>query len=168
MTKALFLVVPDGFRDEEYSVPKEIFERNNIEVVTSSTQEGELTGKLGQTTAHIDILLDDINPLDYDTVLIVGGSRYYWNNDKVISIVKELSSADKVVSAICSSCAILVQSGVAVNKNLTSFPGEKELEEIKKLGGNYTGNDVEVDGKIVTACGPEAAEEFANKIVELL
>jgi protease I len=39
---------------------------------------------------------------------------------------------------------------------------------MKWKGATYTGNPVEVDGHIVTANGPEAAEEFAQAVVKLM
>jgi protease I len=39
---------------------------------------------------------------------------------------------------------------------------------LEKKGVKYTGRNVEVDGKIVTANGPEAAEEFGKAILKLL
>ena len=42
------------------------------------------------------------------------------------------------------------------------------MENIKNEGAIYTGNSVEVDGKIVTGNGPTAAKEFGEKIAELL
>ena len=34
--KALFVIAPERFKDEEYYIPKEILENNDIEVVTAS------------------------------------------------------------------------------------------------------------------------------------
>jgi protease I len=39
---------------------------------------------------------------------------------------------------------------------------------LKGGGATYTGNDVEEDGKIITACGPKAAKAFGEAIVKAL
>jgi len=50
--------------------------------------------------------------------------------------------------------------------NATVFPsGAKEL---KDNGAVYTGKNVSVDGRIITADGPASAEAFANTIVKFL
>ena len=57
MRQALFCIVPDGFRDEEYSIPRDAFIDAGFKVVTASTVLGELRGKKDLTTAHVDLLL---------------------------------------------------------------------------------------------------------------
>lgn len=168
MIKALFLIVPNGFRDEEYSIPKEIFERNNIQVITSSSVGGKLTGKKGLTTANVDILLKDVAPSDYDTVVIVGGQKTFWDDPKIIQILQELNRKGKPIGAICSSAVLPAQAGLMQGKNGTAFPGPEELRELEKHQVIYRGNAVETAGNIVTANGPEAAENFAKELVKLL
>ncbi len=168
MTKALFLIVPDGFRDEEYSIPKEIFEKNGIEVITGSTVKGPLTGKKGLTTASVDILLDDVNSSDYACILIVGGQKTFWHNEKLISLIKEMSKQNKIIAAICISGVIPAQAGLMQGKRGTAFETPESLAEMKKYGVIYKGNPVEVDGNIVTANGPAAAKDFANEAVKLI
>ena len=36
---------------------------------------------------------------------------------------------------------------------------------LAKFGATYTGNSVEVDGKIVTATGPDTAKDWAEAIL---
>jgi protease I len=39
---------------------------------------------------------------------------------------------------------------------------------LEEKGAIYTGKPVEIDGKIVTGSGPQAAQEFALAIIKLL
>ena len=39
--KAALVIASDGFRDEEYFVPREILEKSGMDVVTVSDTEGE-------------------------------------------------------------------------------------------------------------------------------
>jgi len=41
-------------------------------------------------------------------------------------------------------------------------------EYLGNKGAKYTGEDVTVDGKIVTANGPPAAQEYAEKLWNIL
>ena len=43
-----------------------------------------------------------------------------------------------------------------------------EISKIKKLGAHYIDKNVVVDGHLVTANGPEAAEEFGKTLLNLL
>jgi protease I len=58
-----------------------------------------------------------------------------------------------------------VNAGILNGKKATSFPSERD--NINAVG-TYTGNAVEVDGKIITGNGPQAAKEFGKKIAESL
>ncbi len=42
------------------------------------------------------------------------------------------------------------------------------IKLLEENGAEYTGANVEQDGKIVTANGPQAAKEFAEKIIEFI
>ncbi len=168
MSKALFLIVPDGFRDEEYSIPKTIFEKNNIQVITSSTVGGKLTGKCGLTTASVDILLKDTQAKDYACIVVVGGQKTFWHNPKIISLIQEIYKDNKAIGAICSSGVLPAQAGLLNNKKGTAFPGVEEIAELKKYGVVYNAQPVEQEGNIVTADGPAAAKLFAEKLVALI
>ncbi len=46
------------------------------------------------------------------------------------------------------------------------FRTDETVSELKKAGANISGAPVEVDGKIITGRGPEAAKEFGRKVLE--
>jgi len=167
MKKIVFVVAPQKFRDEEYIEPKEILEHAGFQVVTASTVLGEIYGKI-KIKAKSDILVKDINEKDYDAIFFVGGpgASVYFNDTFVHNLVKLFLNAKKIVSAICSAPRILANAGILKGKNATVFPdGEDDLI---KGGANYTGNNVEIDGNIITGNGPQSAKEFAETLVKML
>lgn len=163
----LMIIASNNFRDEEYNYPREIFERDGATVIVASSTKKEVTGMLG-TKVIPDILMSEVNIDDYDAVIFVGGSgaNEYWENEKAHEIAKEAYNKGKVIGAICISPVTLARAGLLKGKKATVYPSE--IENIKKEGVIYTGNSVEVDGKIVTGDGPSAAKEFGMKIAELL
>lgn len=163
----LIIIASNNFRDEEYNHPREIFEVEGATVTVASTTKKEVTGMLGMKVTP-DILISEVNIDDYDAVVFVGGSgaNEYWEDKKAHEIAKEAYSKGKVIGAICISPVTLARAGLLKDKKVTVYPSE--IENIKKEGAIYTGNSVEVDGKIVTGDGPSAAKEFGKKIVELL
>lgn len=165
VAKALFIIAPENFKDEEYFTPKSVLEANNIEVVTASL-ETEATS-VGGKKQRADILLDQATT-DYDAIVFIGGAgaSVYFDNPKAHSLAKEFNNQGKIVAAICIAPSTLANAGVLEGKKATVFPSEKDNLEDK--GTTYTGDDVTVDGNIITANGPAAAEEFGNKIVEKL
>jgi protease I len=168
MKKILFLIVPDGFRDEEYAIPKKIFEANGYTVTTVSTVLGSLTGKRGLVTATVDRLLSEVSADDYAAVVIVGGQSTFWNNQNIINLLKEMHAQNKVIGAICSSAVLPAQAGLLTGLKATAFPGEPERKELKKYKVINTEAPVEVAGNIVTGRDVDASEQFARAILGLL
>jgi protease I len=165
--RALFLIVPNGFRDEEYSVPKKMFEAKGIAVITGSTVLGQLTGKRKLTTATVDVLLQTAVAKDYDCLVIVGGQDTFWYNEKIITLLRELQAAHKPIGAICLSGVLPAQAGLMQDQRATAFETPESVADLKKNGAIYTGEAVTVSGNIVTANGAEAAAQFADELLKL-
>ncbi|MDR1113548.1 MAG: DJ-1/PfpI family protein [Candidatus Margulisbacteria bacterium] len=164
----LFLIVPNGFRDEEYAVPKRVLEEAGFEVVTASTLLGKLRGKKDLVTARVDITLDKVNSADYQGLMIVGGQKTYWHNETVLRLCSEFHAAGKLVAAICISGAIPAQAGLMRDRQLTTFPDVDAIESIQQNGGVYINKPVVVSDNVITADGPAAAEEFGKAMVKFL
>jgi protease I len=94
------------------------------------------------------------------------GSNTYWHDETVHNLAKEANHAGKVVSAICLAPVTLANAGLLKGKTATAYPSAESY--LKWKGATYTGNSVEIAGNIVTAKGPEAAEEFARAVARLL
>lgn len=165
--RVIMIVANRNFRDEEYKMPREILESQGIEVKVASSSMHTCRGMLG-TMVLPDMLITDVNVLDYDAVIFVGGSgaSEYWNDPTALSIAKECNIENKLLCAICIAPVTLANAGVLRGKKATVF--SSEAGKLKDKGANYTGSDVEVDGKIITANGPTAAAKFGETIASLL
>ncbi|WP_028843143.1 DJ-1/PfpI family protein [Thermodesulfobacterium thermophilum] len=165
--KILMIIAHQNFRDEELLIPKELFEKEGYEVVIASSSLKPAKGMLGALVTP-QILLDQVEVKDYDAIVFVGGigAQEYFHNTKAHKIAKEALSQGKVLGAICLAPRILAEAGVLKGKKATVWSSEGKVLEEK--GAEYTGKPVEVDGKVVTGSGPQAAEEFAKSILKLL
>lgn len=165
--KILIIIAPINYRDEEYEQPRKVFEENGYAITVASKRVSEATGSIGGRTP-IDMDIEDVKPADYDGIVFVGGpgATIYFNDETVLNLAKQAKQLDKVVGAICIAPSILANAGVLNGKKATSFPSEQD--NITKNGGTYTQESVTVDGKIVTADGPNSAQVFGEKIVEVL
>ncbi|MFC1511217.1 DJ-1/PfpI family protein [Candidatus Margulisiibacteriota bacterium] len=166
LKKAAIIIAFQRFRDEEYAEPKAVLEKAGIEVTTASTQTGTATGKLG-LPAKVDITLDQLNVADYDAVLFIGGpgSFDYYDNPLCHKIAQETIKQGKILGGICAAPGILANAGVLKGKKATMF---SDTGIFAKGGATYTGKGVEVDGKIITATGPETAKAWGEKITAAL
>lgn len=167
MTMVLLVVAQNGFRDEEYFKPKAVLESVGYSVVTGSVKAGIARGKLGGT-AKVDVALSDVKVADYAGVVFVGGpgSADYFTDKTTLNLAREAYQKEKIVGAICIAPGILARAGILKGKKATVFPSEAET--LKKEGAHYLNLPVVVDGKIITADGPDAAEEFGKELVKAL
>ncbi len=168
--KALIILVPKDFRDEEFNVPKERLEAAGVDVTVAGLESGSARGMLG-LSAEPDVLLDEVNVSDFDVLLVPGGRgsiQYLWNNSMVLQLVKQAYSEGKVVASICLSGVVLANAGILEGKNATVFPTQDTVRILKEKGANYLDKGVVVDGNIITAKGPENAAEFTDAILRKL
>jgi len=167
--KVAIVIAFRDFRDEEYFIPKEILERAEIEIKTVSSQKGTAIGADGGE-AEVDILLEDLNPADFEAIIFVGGRGClkYLDNEDSYRIVKEAVSQNKILASICVSPVILAKTGVLQGKRATVWSSTFDKSTIKILkenGAIYQDELVVVDGKIITGNGPGASEKFGKTII---
>lgn len=165
--KILFILADRDFRDEEYTQPRSVFENEGIEIKVANESGGESQGVSG-TKVQADLNLDQVVASDYDAIIFVGGAGaiQYFDNDTIWQIARDAFKHNKIVAAICIAPVILAKAGILKGKKATVF--ESGRQHLEANGAIYTGNAVEIDGNIITANGPNAAENFAKTIIELL
>jgi len=164
---AVIIIAFEGFRDEEYVEPKKILEKAGIEVTTASSKVGIAKGKLG-ISVKVDISLKEVNILDYDAIIFVGGpgSYAYFDDPVAQGIARDAVKEQKILAAICAASAILANAGVLKGVKAACFAGVSDI--LKEKGAVYDPSGLGVDGKIITADGPAHAKQFGEKIVKAL
>ncbi len=172
MKKIIFFIAQKNFRDEEYFIPKNIFEKNQFRTETASISRGMAIGSEGGD-AVISLSLDDVNVDDFDAFVFVGGggALIYLDNEKVYSIIKEARTKKKVIGAICIAPVILAKAGILEGVRATVWSSSMEKRPIKALKENkaiYVDEGVVVDKSIITAKGPSFSNDFAKKIIDIL
>jgi len=167
LKKAVMVISHEGFRDEELLQPKEVLEKNGIEVKVASTDLALAKGKLGASIKP-DILFKDVNMSDFDAIIFIGGPGCvtYWNDHYAHKLLSESASSGKITAGICGAAVTLARAGVLTGKRATVFPGESK--ELINNGADYTARPFERDGNIITASGPAAAYVFGKEIAAAL
>ena len=166
MAKILSVISPEEYQDIEYDDSKKALEKNGHTVITSSTAP-EAHGKYGGIQ-KTDVLLDDVNPEDYDAICFIGGPgcHDYFDDPVAHNLAKAFLNSNKLTTAICAAPSILANAGLLKGVNATCFSGQ--ADNLKKRGANYIGSHVEQDSLIITADGPNSAKAFGEKIAEAL
>jgi len=165
--KILMVVAPKDFRDEEYTMPRTMFEDAGASVKVASTKAGTATGVSG-AEAPVDLLASAAKAADYDAVVFVGGPGMvaHLGNADFVRLAKESAQAGKVTAAICVAPTILANAGVLKGVEATAWPDQEGA--LKAKGATWSSKAAVRSGKIVTANGPEAAHEFALLVIEAL
>lgn len=168
----LMVIAYKDFRDEEYLKTKYLFQVAGGKIKTASTQKGTAVGADGNTV-EVDVLIKDANLADYDAVIFIGGSGAltYLDNEDSYKLARETIADNKVLGSICISPVVLAKAGVLKGKKATVWTSLMDKSAVKILeenGATFQDKSVIADGKIITGNGPDASDEFAMKIIEIL
>jgi protease I len=190
--KVLLFLAYQGYQPVEYGDSRHILEKAGIKVLVASTQEGFAQAKpsvnhvatckdshCGEVDpayaryakAPVDVVLNDVNPNDYDGIFLIGGpgGLEYLDNETVYDLLKTTATSKIPFGAICVSPRILAHAGLLDGKMATGWDGDGKLDEIFEMFKvNRVHAPVVVDGSIITADGPRSAKKFGAAIVELL
>ena len=157
-----------GFEEIETATVVDVLRRCGVQVAITGLKPHTIKGAHGMKFVS-DTLIDDVDVKDFDAVVIPGGSPGYVNlreDSRVLAMVKEAFSSNKLLAAICAAPAVLSDAGILRNKNCTIYPGmETELE---KGGGKPRKDLVVEDGNIITSQGPATALLFVFRLAERL
>jgi protease I len=164
---ALMVIAPEVFRDEEYIEPKIVLEDGGVRIKTTSVEAGPCYGKI-RAIVVAEAPIAEINPAAYHAVLFIGGAgaSVFFDDPAAHELARTMYEDGKVVAAICIAPSTLAHAGLLDGKKATAFESQKE--DLEAHGAIFTGNPVEVDGRIVTANGPEAATAFGEAVLKVL
>ncbi len=162
----LLMVFADGFEDVEAVATRDVLIRAGIEVVDASlNQDGTVTAS---HKLHLNGLkrLSELNLSEFRGIILPGGSRgvnNLLNSNEVISLVKRFYEEEKLVCAICAAPMVLGKAGILHDKFFTCYPGCEV-----GLDGVYTGDEVNVLDRIITARSMLYSIPFGLAIIEKL
>jgi protease I len=170
--RILMAIAFRDFRDEEYFTPKRIFGEAGFEVDTASNKNGVAIGADGGE-AEADFMFSEISAFNFDALIFVGGPGCLraLDNEDSYRLAKSFVFQNKVLGAICIAPVILAKAGILTGKKATVWSSSMDKSAIgilQERGAIFQASPVVVNGKIITASGPEAAEEFGKEIVKVL
>ncbi len=165
MKKALLVIAPKGFQDVELNGTRTSLEKMKFEIVIASTEAGTCVGKFGgMETATV--ALSNVHVDNYDRIAFIGGPGAEDLIDDIYAKATAMLAVEHGIplGAICIAPLILANAGLLQGKNATCWDKNgKQFAFLEKNGAIVDHFDpVITDGLIVTANGPDAAEEFGR------
>lgn len=163
--QVVFFLANKEFRDEEYIDTKEVLDQFDIGSKISAIEPGECFGTAGLNLA-VDLSVDEINTEQFNGIVFIGGTgaEQFLNDTSVHALAKSFLNAGKVVAAICWAPAMLGIAGLLNGKKATVWSGAKD--NLTEGGATYTAEGITVDGKIITANGPDSSTAFGQAIAK--
>jgi protease I len=175
MKRVAVIIAPEGFQDTEFGIPYEMFVNAGLITHVYSTKQGTAHGKLG-VIYDVKYTLDSLDYKRYDALVFVGGPGTPMVRDfeGIYPILRDANKDGKIIAAICWSPTILAKAGILKDKKATVWNGHdpefkvKTSEYLTQKGAKFTGEEITVDGNIITANGPLVAERYGKTILKKL
>ena len=169
--KKVAILAADMFERIELEEPRKALEDAGADVEIVSIHDGEIQGFDHFDPANavkVDRTVEEASPDDYDALLVPGGvgnPDQLRGDESAVSFVRGFHDAGKPMAVICHGPWVLVESGVVRGKRLTSWP---TLEtDIRNAGGEWTNEEVVVDGNLVTSRKPDDIPAFNREMLRI-
>ena len=165
--KRVLQLVSNDFEDLELWCPVMRLREAGVTVDLAAEKPGLYHGKYG-VPCDAPLSFQDLDAKDYDGILIPGG----WAPDKlrrfpkVLSLVRELNDAGKLIGIICHAGWVLASAEILEGKKVTSTPGIKD--DMRHAGAEWLDEPVVVDGNLVSARRPPDIPAYEKALVEVL
>lgn len=157
------------FEDDEFKIPYDRLRAANHEVVVIGTELGEtLSGKNGKIIATVQCTPEQVEPSDFDAVVIAGGySPDHLRTDPLmVDFVRRFAALERPLAAICHGPQLLIEADLVANKKITSWPSVRK--DLQNAGAHWIDQAVCIDGPLISSRKPDDLEEFSQAIIERL
>ncbi len=168
--KRIAILATNGFEQCELEVPRDWLKEAGALVVVVSPEQGEIKGwdkKDWGRPVPVDRPLSAVKAADYDALVLPGGqiNPDLLRVDKTaLALIKDFYNSGKTVAAICHAPWLLIETGLARGKTMTSYHSIKT--DVINAGAQWEDKEVVTDNGLVTSRNPGDLEAFSNKIIE--
>ena len=163
--KKIVMVLGKQYQDEEARQPYEFLVEKGALVDVVSLEKGGLKGLHGSAVIEVTKTFDEVDPGDYDAMIIPGGRgpANLRKHPESVDFVKRFFETGKTVAAICHGPQMLASADLLRGKNITGY--DKIREEMLEAGANFTDEPVVIDANLITSREPKDIPNF-NKAIE--
>jgi protease I len=168
--KRIAILATHGFEQSELEGPRDRLKKAGATVEIVSLASGEIRGwdkKDWGWPVKVDKTLDQAKPAEYDAVVLPGGQI---NPDllrvepKALAFIREIFDAGKIVAAVCHAPWLLIETGIAKGRKMTSYKSIKT--DVRNAGAKWEDSEVVVDQGVITSRHPGDLDAFSAKVIE--
>lgn len=168
--KSILILATNGFEQSELDIPHTKLKEAGATVHVASPEAGEITGwdqKDWGKAVKVDRTLDEVSADAYDAIVLPGGQMNpdtLRGNPKALSLIKTFFQQGKVVAAVCHAPWLLIDTGIAEGRRLTSYKTIRQ--DMINAGAQWEDSTVVADNGVVTSRNPGDLPAFVAKIIE--
>ncbi|AXK73612.1 type 1 glutamine amidotransferase [Lysobacter sp. TY2-98] len=162
------ILATDGFEQSELMEPRARLKAAGHDVDVISPKAGEIRGwrhtDWGESVP-VDVELSKASPDDYDALVLPGGQMnpdVLRQDAAALDFVRAFDRAGKPLAAICHAPWLLVETGIAKDRDVTSWPSVRT--DLVNAGAHWKDAEVVVDGQLITSRKPDDIPAFVKAI----
>jgi protease I len=163
------VIITDMFEDVEYVKPAEAFRKAGHILVHVGLKKGSTVyGKKERTPVKIERSVKEVNPDDFDALLIPGG----YSPDKLrvdedaVRFARDFIQSGKPIFAICHAAQLLITADVLRGRKITGW--KSIVQDIKNAGAEYIDAEVVEDGNLISSRKPSDIPAFVKAALRKL
>jgi protease I len=137
-------------------------------VIVSTEAGKELQGYKGRVKTKSDAAIKDVNPTDFDALLIPGGQSpdHLRVDDRMVAAVRAFERDGRLIAAVCHGPQLLMAAHLVKGRKLTAW--KTIQDDLQQMGADVVDEAVVIDRNWITSRKPADLEQFSDAIVEQL
>ncbi|MBC7540512.1 MAG: type 1 glutamine amidotransferase [Bacteriovorax sp.] len=168
--RKIAILATDGFDESQLFSPKKALEDAGAEVVIVSLKEGEIKAWKEDhwgRSINVDMTVNNSTSEEFDALVIPGGVMNpdsLLHDKKAVEFVKDFLNEGKTIASICHGTKVLIESGMAKGRILTTWPSLKK--DLISSGAKWKDDEVVVHKGIISSRCPDDNPIFNKKMIE--
>ena len=168
--RKIAILAADGFDESQLFSPKKALEDAGAEVVIVSLKEGEIKAWADDhwgRSIGVDATVNNSSSEEYDALVIPGGAMnpdILLHDKKAVDFVKDFYNEGKTIASICHGTKVLIESGMAKGRTLTTWPSLKKA--LINSGAKWKDDEVVSYKGIISSRCPKESATFNKKMIE--
>ena len=177
---SILLFLPQGFEDLEVVTILDVFgwtqyreEIKKASVATAGFHE-VVKSRFGLEIKS-DIIFQDINPADYNALVLPGGFHDYGFEEvydtRIHKVAQEIYGNGGYIATMCVGILPIADAGLLQRKKATTYPYSRKHDNIARLqagGATVVDEPVVIDDRVISCSGPGSSLDVAFLLMECL